>query len=342
MGMKAERQQKEATSRVIQSSRGGGGCIVDNRSSFMTINETKGLMRNNPVIQRMVIVGSEPEKVDSVIAADISFQHEKAGGELLSLSDLLSAEQDKFAIKDDGSEGIILTTHGEPGKVGDFEPSQIIEGLKKIKNISKAKYIYIASCDAATSLSGGGLSVIAAIGGAFPSINVCGAPGIAITDYHGITGDYQTTYKKNEPGGDAPFQDIACVIENAVTSSLYPKVKILLDLPDLAEVEKKGIKLRLKKKFNRFYDTLINALLGEFNIGDLIFFFEEYGRNCKKELETTSDPYTKTYYEEQLKLIPITLEFVKEQIPVITDARKGEAPLMDKAGTPIFYNSLGL
>ena len=337
--MKAERQYKERTSRVIQPSKGSGGHIVDNRSSFMTINETKGLMRNDHVAQRMVIVGSDPVEVDSVIAADISFQHQKAGGVLLTLGELLGGTPSKYGIKKDGSEGIILTTHGEPGKVGDFGPSEIIDGLKKIANIEKAKYIYIASCDAATSPGGEVPSVIAEIGAAFPGINVCGAPGIAITDYRGISGDYQTVYKKNEPKG-IPFQDVACVIENAVTLSLFPNVKDSLGLDDLDKVEKKGIELRSQGDFIEFYDTLINALLGQFNVDRLIFFVETYRKECEKQLATAENQSTIIYFQDQLKIVPLELEFVKKQIPVITDARKKDAPLRNKAGSSITYDSL--
>lgn len=53
--MKAERQQKEATSRVIQSSKGGGGCIVDNRPQSIKQTETIGLLSDN--IQQIGNVG---------------------------------------------------------------------------------------------------------------------------------------------------------------------------------------------------------------------------------------------------------------------------------------------
>ena len=43
MIMKTEKQHKEATSRVLQQSKGGGGHIVDNRSqSISQCIETKG------------------------------------------------------------------------------------------------------------------------------------------------------------------------------------------------------------------------------------------------------------------------------------------------------------
>ena len=321
-------------------------------------------MKNDPVAQRMVIVGSEPGEVDSVIAADISFQHKKAGGMLFTLEELL-LDADTYVIKEDGTEGIILTTHGEPGKVGDFDPSEIIDGLKKIVNIEKAKYIYIASCDAATSPGGEVPSVIAAIGAAFPGINVCGAPGIAITDYRGISGDHQTVYKKNEPRGN-PLEDVACFIEEVVTSLLYPDVKEPLELDDLKGVEAKGNWLLSDPKFNFFYDTLIKALLGQSDVGileslnaksgEMLNVYEIQLKECDTQLQTINgmtkelqEKYQEdksmlmddiAYLKKQIEIIIIAQKLMNERIPVITNALRKEAPLRDKAGTQISYDTL--
>jgi hypothetical protein len=66
MIMKAERQRKEATSRVIQPSKGGGGHIVDNRPQFVSLSgitdfvpSYKGMIgKNREMIQL------KPEKTD--------------------------------------------------------------------------------------------------------------------------------------------------------------------------------------------------------------------------------------------------------------------------------------
>lgn len=51
--MKAERQHKEATSRVIQPSKGGGGHIVDNRPQSITQNQLNKLVHSSNPIQRV-------------------------------------------------------------------------------------------------------------------------------------------------------------------------------------------------------------------------------------------------------------------------------------------------
>ncbi len=57
MTMKAERQQKERTSRVIQPSRGGGECIVDNRTqtTFQAKLIPSIQKKENGCLQRIVI-----------------------------------------------------------------------------------------------------------------------------------------------------------------------------------------------------------------------------------------------------------------------------------------------
>ncbi len=53
MIMKAERQQKDATSRVIQPSKGVDGQIVDNRPYFFNQAKTVSKIRYQPIIQRL-------------------------------------------------------------------------------------------------------------------------------------------------------------------------------------------------------------------------------------------------------------------------------------------------
>lgn len=282
-----------------------GGKIFSNTE----LTQTEKMAGNDSVYQRMVIVGSAAEDVDSVIAADISFQHHKAEGMIIMLDSLLKEDPKKYKIND--GEGIILTTHGSPGMVGDYTSTEIIEGLTKIGNLEKAKYIYIASCDSATEEGDSLLSVIDVISGVFPHIPVYGAPGVAINDYSGITGDNQTRYiKENE--------DLACEIEDYITNIYYPEVKTALGINSLDQIKEFGDHLLEGSRFMSFYDLLIKALSGKLSDQEI------------------ADIETKGGNEDMTA-------FFNEHTPVVSTIDKGLFPLIKKHGDdslPSDYGSM--
>jgi hypothetical protein len=209
-------------------------------------------------VQRMVIYTDNPNEIDEVIAADLAFQQALAGGQIITLADLLRAAPGSIRI--DPDEVVVVAGHGSPGKVQGKTGAEIAQLLLKIRNIDKAAFIYIASCFAAADEPNRQQSSVIDITHqvlAQHGINqtVSGALGASINDFSRITGDTQVSVFE-------PTQDPAFAIESLVIHTQKRhgvKDSLGLNLDAAARI---GMQLIQDPDFLKFYDTLINALGG--------------------------------------------------------------------------------
>lgn len=254
----------------------------DGRNFFLEQKKTKQMMNTSFPLQRMIIVGMEESQVDRVIAADIAFQYEKVRGEIIKLSDLELATQDQYKIEP--AEKVVITAHGEPGMIDKYPAATINELLHKIKNIEQAAFIFISSCDSATS-DARTPSVVNTIN--LGPVNVYGSPGLAINDYSQITGDGRTVYKKDNE--EIPYETMASLIEDTITKTHYPDVKTPLKADNWNDILTIGNNLHKEQRFRLFYDTLIAALSGKLGEQEVLLLIEEISETILTEIRNNTN-----------------------------------------------------
>lgn len=147
--MKVERQQKERTSRVIQPSKGGGGCIVDNRSA----HTMQSKMINT--IQKKVAIAqnNKEDENDWVVLTNLEYAKSLVGGTITDFGD-----NSDFSDMHE-SESLAIVGHGSAGSIQGFDATQIAATLTREGRAmpKTTPHVILLSCNAAKPKDGMGV-----------------------------------------------------------------------------------------------------------------------------------------------------------------------------------------
>lgn len=147
--MKAERQQKEATSRVLQQSKGGKVSIVDNRPlSALQAQIINATQRKVAIAQN-----NKEDEDDWVILTNLAYAKSLVDGTVTDLG----ANSNFSDMRQ--SESLAIVGHGEAGKIQGFDATQIAHALTREGRAmpKTTPYIILLSCNAAKPQEGQGI-----------------------------------------------------------------------------------------------------------------------------------------------------------------------------------------
>ncbi|MEU6148979.1 hypothetical protein ABZ816_03170 [Actinosynnema sp. NPDC047251] len=216
-------------------------------------------------VQRLVLYADQITEIDDVISADLAFQQAMArarprgAGAVLTL-DALEHPGFRHAIEPD--EAVVVIGHGLPGLVQGRSAQDIARSLRRVGNIQHASFVYIASCDAAVDQPGRlKSSVVDVTATVLASLRqegmpVYGAPGAAVNDFTGVTGDRQAYAF---PETDAEASALELLVINAEGRH---DIKEARGFTGVAQAAAHGAALIEDPEFLGFYGKFVGAVSG--------------------------------------------------------------------------------
>lgn len=206
----------------------------------------------------MVVAAAPVATIDRIIAADLAFQHQRAGGEALSLESIDRDTPGTHSIS--SSEWIVVCGHGDTSAIDGVKPEQMSTCLKRVANHANAGGVYLSACNSAT-LETGGSSYLKRFHNAFtdgsqaPGPHVVGATGYKINDFDEVSGEQQVAVPVARGGKAGELQD-----KNWLASGMSGKINAPLGVSSIDEVLKQGRSLLSQTQFREFFRGFVGDL----------------------------------------------------------------------------------